>query len=34
MNNAFWLGVYPGISKNTIKYVKEKIKDFIMSLHI
>jgi len=29
MNNAFWLGVYPGISEEMIKYVKKTIVNFI-----
>lgn len=29
MSNAFWLGVYPGITKEMMNYVKEKIKEFI-----
>lgn len=34
MNNAFWLGVFPGITKEMMEYVKEKIKDFFTSLHV
>ena len=29
MNNAFWLGVWPGITKEMINYTKEIIKRFI-----
>lgn len=29
MRNAFWLGVYPGINKEMIDYVKKTIKRFI-----
>ncbi len=29
MNNAFWLGVYPGINEEMLEYVKEKITKFI-----
>lgn len=29
MNNAFWLGVYPGITEVTAEYLIEKIKSFI-----
>ena len=29
MNNAFWLGVYPGIDKKMIKYTSIKVKKFI-----
>jgi len=31
MNNAFWLGVYPGISEEMMRYVKETIKKFMNS---
>jgi len=30
MNNAFWLGVYPGISKEMINYVKKTLESFIL----
>jgi len=29
MNNAFWLGVYPGISEEMMEYVKEIIESFL-----
>ncbi|KKP34961.1 MAG: DegT/DnrJ/EryC1/StrS aminotransferase family enzyme [Candidatus Roizmanbacteria bacterium GW2011_GWA2_32_13] len=29
MNNAFWLGVYPGITKEIMEYIKEKIVNFL-----
>jgi len=29
MNNAFWLGVYPGISEEMIKHVKKMINFFL-----
>ena len=29
MNNAFWIGVYPGITKNMQDYVIEKFDSFI-----
>ena len=29
MNNAFWLGVWPGITKEMISYVKKTTKEFI-----
>lgn len=29
MNNAFWLGVWPGINKEMISYVKKTTKEFI-----
>jgi len=29
MSNAFWIGVYPGINKEMLKYVKETIKKFL-----
>src|SRR3989339_714406 len=29
MNNAFWLGVYPGISKEMLKYIGNTVKGFI-----
>lgn len=29
MNNAFWLGVWPGIDEKMLKYVKETIKKFL-----
>ena len=32
MNNAFWLGVYPGINKEMMDYIKKMIKRFIDKL--
>lgn len=29
LNNAFWLGVYPGITDEMIKYVKKTVKRFL-----
>ena len=29
LNNAFWIGVYPGINGVRLKYMKERIKEFI-----
>jgi CDP-6-deoxy-D-xylo-4-hexulose-3-dehydrase len=29
MNNAFWVGVWPGIDKQRINYIKETIKKFL-----
>jgi CDP-6-deoxy-D-xylo-4-hexulose-3-dehydrase len=29
MSNAFWLGVFPGINKDMLKYVQNKIDEFI-----
>ena len=29
MNNAFWLGVYPGINKEMMEYVKITIETFL-----
>jgi len=29
MNNAFWLGVYPGINEEMMEYVKEIIESFL-----
>ena len=29
MNNAFWLGVFPGIGDKEIEYIKEKLKSFL-----
>ncbi len=31
MNNSFWIGVYPGISKEMIEYVLEQFKEFFKS---
>ena len=31
MNNAFWLGVYPGIENQRINYIKKTIIKFINS---
>ena len=31
MNNAFWLGVWPGITNEMINYIKKKIEKFIVS---
>ena len=28
MNNSFWIGVYPGITKEMLEYVVTKIKEF------
>lgn len=28
MNDSFWIGVYPGLKREMLKYVAEKIKDF------
>jgi len=30
MNNSFWIGVYPGISKAMIQYIVECIETFIL----
>lgn len=30
MNNAFWLGVYPGLDKQRINYVIQKVKEFLI----
>lgn len=30
MNNAFWLGVWPGINEEMIEHIKEVIKKFIL----
>ena len=32
MNNAFWLGVWPGITNEMIEYVKETIEKFIAEI--
>ena len=32
MNNAFWLGVWPGIGQKELVYIKEKIKLFIKNI--
>lgn len=32
MNNAFWLGVYPWINEEMLKYVKKIIEKFIEKL--
>ena len=32
MNNLFWIGVYPGITEEKIKYVTSKIKDFFADI--
>lgn len=29
MSNAFWLGVYPGITQEMMKYTKKTIQKFI-----
>jgi len=29
MNNTFWLGVYPEIEDNIIKYIIKKFKKFL-----
>jgi len=29
MNNTFWVGVYPGLSKEHIKYILEKFHTFM-----
>lgn len=34
MNNAFWLGVYPGINEEMMEYVKETIRRFIENIQI
>jgi len=31
MNQTLWLGIYPGISKEAIRYVSTKIEDFLRS---
>lgn len=31
MKNTFWLGVYPGLGKEELNFVAQKIKDFIAS---
>jgi len=28
MNNAFWLGVFPGIGEKEIEYIKDKLRFF------
>lgn len=30
MNNAFWIGVYPGIDEPRLKYMKETLSQFLM----
>ena len=30
MNNAFWIGVFPGIGDKEIEYIKEKVKSFLL----
>ena len=32
MNNTFWIGVYPGLSKNDLDYMILKIKEFIKNI--
>ncbi|NQT30025.1 MAG: lipopolysaccharide biosynthesis protein RfbH [Candidatus Saganbacteria bacterium] len=29
MNNTFWIGVYPGMTDDKVKYMTEKIKEFV-----
>jgi CDP-6-deoxy-D-xylo-4-hexulose-3-dehydrase len=29
MNNLFWIGVYPGITKEKLKYMVEVFNDFM-----
>jgi len=29
MNNTFWIGVYPGITKEMLDYIKESFKEFL-----
>ena len=29
MNNAFWIGVWPGIGKKEIKYIKNSVEKFL-----
>ena len=29
MNRTFWIGVYPAITKEMMKYIIDKIKNFI-----
>ncbi|OGI21608.1 MAG: lipopolysaccharide biosynthesis protein RfbH [Candidatus Melainabacteria bacterium RIFOXYA12_FULL_32_12] len=31
MNNTFWIGVYPGITREMIKYMTSKISEFIIN---
>lgn len=30
MNNTFWIGVYPGITKEMIEYIIKKIREFVI----
>jgi len=32
MNNAFWLGIWPGIDGEMIKYVEETINSFLKNI--
>ena len=32
MNDSFWIGVYPGMTKERLEYIVEKIKRFVMTL--
>ena len=34
MNNAFWIGVFPGIGDKQIEYIKEKIRIFFTSFAV
>lgn len=34
MDNTFWIGLYPGLTKNHLKFMIEKIHDFISSLKL
>jgi CDP-6-deoxy-D-xylo-4-hexulose-3-dehydrase len=29
MNDSFWVGVYPGMKKEAVEYMVDKIKEFV-----
>ena len=31
MNNSFWLGVWPGLSKDNLRYMFDSVKEFLDS---
>jgi len=31
MNDAFWVGVYPGLSEPMLSYIAQSIKDFALA---